>query len=119
MLSGLLPAWLALRFVDCRRFLWLEDGTTFALILLVPLQMIYGLVVLDFSPYNPLCIGALASFALANFLASDDTNDYDVVEMSYSPDDSDVWIRDPVPGGEIGDDEMGGDAATAGSVERA
>lgn len=114
MLSGLLPAWLALRFIDCRRFLWLEDGTIFALILIVPLQMIYGLVVLDYSPINSLCVGALASFASANFIASDETNDFDIGEIGYSPDDSGLLIRDLVPG-----DEIGGDAATAKSVEHA
>lgn len=62
MLSGLLPAWLALKFVERRRYLSFEDGAVLALILLPVVQTIYGLVVLDLSPVNPFCSGALAGF---------------------------------------------------------
>ena len=105
MLSGLLPAWLALRFVERRRYMTFEDGAVLALILLPPVQTIYGLAVLDFSPINPFCSGALAGFVAV-----------------YQPSLSDInaeALEESIGYDEIGDDEMVGDEATAESVEHA
>ncbi|MEI7460817.1 MAG: hypothetical protein WCK15_15515 [Pirellula sp.] len=105
MLSGLLPAWLALRFVERRRYLAFEDGAVLALILLPPVQTIYGLMVLDFSPVNPFCSGALAGFVAA-YQPSLSTLEAEALEADIGYD-------------EMGEDEMVGDAATAESVEHA
>ncbi len=84
MLSGLLPAWLALRFVDRQRFLAVEDGAILALILLPPMQTIYGLMVLDFSPVNPFCSGALASLAALGVASqSEFVIDHEATDAEY------------------------------------
>ncbi len=62
MLSGLLPAWIALRYVKSDKILSsIEDGAVLAVVLLAPMCTIYGLVVLDLGPLNPMFSGALAS----------------------------------------------------------
>jgi hypothetical protein len=101
MLSGLLPAWLALQFVDRRRRFSFEDGAVLALILLPVVQTIYGLVVLDFSPVNPFCSGALAGFVAA-----------------YNPSLA-TLRRNALEEESIAYDEFSGDAMTAESMEHA
>ncbi len=64
MLSGLLPAWIALRHVGREKAIRPADGAIIALIVLVPMHTIYGLVVLDLSPLNPFFSGAAAGLAL-------------------------------------------------------
>jgi len=63
------------------------------------------LAVLDFSPINPFCSGALAGFVAV-----------------YQPSLSDInaeALEESIGYDEIGDDEMVGDEATAESVEHA
>ncbi len=64
MLSGLLPAWIALRYVKSGKIRSpLDDAAVLAVVLLAPLCTIYGLGVLDLGPLNPMFSGALASLA--------------------------------------------------------
>jgi pentapeptide MXKDX repeat protein len=120
MLTGLLPAWLALRFVDRRRFITFEDGALLALIVLPPIQTVYGLMVLDFSPVNPFCSGALAGF-VAVYQPSLSDIKAEALEADLMGDDEmgdDEMGDDEIGHDEMGDDEMGDDASTAESVER-
>ena len=80
------------------------------MILLPPVQTIYGLMVLDFSPVNPFCSGALAGF-VAVYQPSLSDIKAEALEASIGYDEMGV--------DEMGGDEMGGDAATAESVEHA